>query len=310
MQRLKDAVQRLKAAATLLAAASLCAAQAPPGELRVEFEGNRVFTSEQLREAATRCYEAGGREAFDARALDYCLRTSVAGVMHRAGYVRAQFGETRTTSLGDAVTVTVPVEENEFYRVGRITVEGAEHFDAKSLRQMLPLKRGDIADTLALRRWAFEHLRQKYADEGFIQYEADIQPEYRVEPGAPEGVLDLTVTVNEGKRFKLRSVEFEGPADVPSGALREALGLKEGEFFRQQQYRDGVAKLNDLDLFGREGRFEDVDEDRDVEFRGDEVTGELDLKIHLTERGRERAARPGAEEDEGRPGRPTLKRRL
>lgn len=303
-------MQSLKAAAILLAAASLCAAQAPPPvELRFEFEGNRVFTSEQLRKAATQCYEARKGEAFYHGVLDYCLRNDVVEVMHRAGYVRAQFGERRAESRGDVVTVTVPVEEGELYRVGRVTIEGAAHFDAKSLRGLLPLARGDIADTVTVGRWASDHLRRKYADEGFLQYEADVEPEYRVAPGAPEGVVDLAVTVNEGKRFKLRSVEFEGPADAPLDALREALGLKEGEFFRQQGYLDGVANLNNLDLFDLEGRFEDVDEDRDVEFRADQEAGELDLRIHLTEKGRERAARPGAEEDGGRPGTPTLKRR-
>jgi outer membrane protein insertion porin family len=230
-------------------------------------------------------------------------------VMRRAGYVRAQFGETRAATHGDVVTVTVPVEEGELYRLGRVTIEGAAHFDAQSLRELLPLRRGDIADTVAVGRWAYDHLRRKYADEGFIQYEADIEPEYRFQPGAPEGVLNLTVTVNEGKRFRLRSVEFEGPADAPFDVLREALGLKGGEFFRQQEYVEGVAKLNNLDLFDREGRFEDVDEDRDVEFRADEEAGELDLKIHLTEKGQERKARRGAEEGGARPGRPTLARR-
>jgi outer membrane protein assembly factor BamA len=299
----------LKAAAVLLAAASLCAAQqAPPRELRVEFEGNRVFTSEQLRKALTQCYEASGRESFAVEMLDYCLRRDVAALMHRAGYVRAQFGEKRTTSLGDVVTVTVPVEENEFFRVGRINIDGAAHFDAKSLREMLPLRRGDIADSVAVLRWAGD-LHRKYADEGFIQCAPDIEPGYRVEPGASEGVVDLTVTVNEGKRFKVRSVEFEGPADAPRDLLREALGLKEGEFFGQRAYWDGVKDLNALELFGRDGRFESVDHDKDVEFIPDEETGEFDLKIYLTEKGQKRAARPGDDEGEGRPGRPTLVRR-
>jgi len=308
-------VQSLKAAAIILAAASLCAAQeTPPGELRVEFEGNRVFTSEQLRKATTQCYEASSREAFDVEHLDYCLRRDVVDLMRRAGYVRARFGEKRTASLGDVLTVTVPVEENEFYRFGRVTIEGAEHFDAKSLRELLPLKRGDIADTVAFGRWAFDLLTRKYADEGFIQYEADIEPSYRVEPGASEGVVDLLVTVNEGKRFTLRSLKFEGPAGAPVDVLREALGLKEGQVFKQQEYIDAVASLNRHELFDRDGgRFEDVEKDNDVEFRVDEEAGGVDITIHLLEKGQEREsrrdARPGAEEGEGRPWRPALARR-
>ena len=304
-------MQSLKAAAIVLAAASLCAAQeTPPGELRVEFEGNRVFTSEQLRNAVKQCYEAGKREAFDAAALDYCLQKDVVNVMRRAGYVRSQFGETRKARLGDVLTVTVPVEENEFYRVGRINVEGAAHFDAKQLRELLPLKRGDIADTTAVGRWAFEHLKSKYADEGFIQYDAEIEPDYRVAPGAPEGVLDLTVTLDEGKRFTLRSVKFEGDAGAPVDVLREALGLREGEVFKQREYVDALGELNRHILFDREhGRYEGGYQEQDVEVLVDAEAGALDITIHLNEKGHWRAARPGAEEDEGRPARPTLQRR-
>lgn len=295
----------VKAAIILLAAASMCAAQTPPRELRVEFEGNRAFTSEQLRKVVTQCYEAGKREAFDAEALDYCLRKDVVDSMRRAGYMQARFGERRTASLGDVVTVTVPVEEGELYRFGKVRIEGAAHFDVKSLRELLPLKRGDIADGVAVGRWAYDHLKKKYGDEGFIQYEADIEPAFRVEPGATEGVMDLTVTVNEGKQFKVRSVKFEAPAGAPVDVLREALGLKEGEVFRQQEYSDGAQRLSRHELFKRDGgRFEDVDADKDVEFHADEEAGELDITIRLTERGQERA-----DEGERRPGRPTLVRR-
>ena len=300
-------MQSLKAAAIVLAAASLCAAQEapPPRELRVEFEGNRVFTSEQLRGAAIRCYEAGRRKAFDAEALDYCLRKEAVNVMRRAGYVRAQFGQTRTASLGDAVTVTVPVEEGEFYRVGRVNVVGAAHFDAKQLRELLPLKRGDIADTTAVGRWAFEYLKSKYADEGFIQYDAEIEPDYRVAHGATEGVVNLTVTVNEGKQFRLRRLEFKAEGYVPEEELRAALGVKEGEVFRQQEYADGVQRLCRHKLFDSgDGRFEEIDGDRDIELHGDEVTGDLDITIRLTEKGQERA-----NSSEARPGSPTLARR-
>lgn len=320
-------MQSLKAAAILLAAAFLCVTYAPPAaarqqpegapwkKLRVEFEGNHFFASEQLRKATEHCLGLHNDEGEEIgpEMLDYCLRKDVVEVMRRAGYVRAELGKPRTADLGDAVTVTVPVEENELYRVGRIKIEGASHFDTKQLRELLPLKRGDIADSITIGRWAFDHLKKKYADEGFIQYESDITPEYRTEPGASEGALDLTITVNEGKRFTVRRVEFDGAAGAPVDVLREALGLKEGKVFKQQEYRDGVANLNHLELFDRDGRFEDVDREKDVWFQTNEETGELDITIHLTEKGQERAARrvvrPAAEEGEARPGRPSLVRR-
>jgi outer membrane protein assembly factor BamA len=313
-------MQSLKAAATLLAVASLCASavarQHFASDFRLEFEGNRVFPSEQLRGAAESCYRKGHdwEKGLDRELLDYCLRNDVAEMMRRVGYVRARMGEPKVLGLGETVTVTVPVEENEFYRMGSLTILGASHFDAKQLRELLPLKRGDIADSAAVSRWAFEHLQKKYADEGFIRYQSDIDPEYRIEPGASEGVLDLTLNVDEGKQFTVRKLDFKLDSsvevDVPEEVLRRALRLKEGQVFGAQKFNDGVARLNRLDLFSRlssEGEtdpeFEEVDAVKDVVFHADEETGELDIKIYLMERGRKR---PGAADDVARPGKPSL----
>jgi len=307
----------LKAAA-LLAAASACGAFAVPAaaqDVGVEFEGNRVFTSERLRVVTTDCLARRGRveEKFIPEALDYCLRKDVVNFMRRAGYLRAAVGEPRPAPHAEGLSVSVPVEEHELYRLGRIKIEGASHFNAKALRELLPLRRGDIADATAVVRWLGEHLKRKYEDEGFIQYEYDIEPEFRLEPGARAGVVDFSVTLNEGRQFRLRRLEFKADGYVPEDALREALGLREGEVFRRQGYRDGINNLNGLDLFEPRGRFEAVDGEGDVEFHAGEETGELDITIHLTERGQGRAARrttrPGTDEGEGRPGRPTLVRR-
>ncbi|HWW74788.1 MAG TPA: POTRA domain-containing protein [Pyrinomonadaceae bacterium] len=308
-------MQSLKAAARLLAAASLCgalaaAATAQPAraakyeaedapdanvkwaDVRVEFEGNRLFTSEQLLRATNECYEGFDQaaEEFNPDRFDYCLHRGVLAFMRRAGYVRAKLGETRTLPLGSGLLVSVPVEENELYRLGRVNIEGAEHFKAERLREMLPLREGDIADAVAVLRWLEEHVKRAYADEGFIQYDYDLKPEFRPGRDGGEGVVDFAVTVNEGRQFRLGRVEFDGPADAPLDALREALGLREGEVFRRREYEDGFHRLNGLELFRADGRFEEVDRDKDVAFHIAKGASELDLTIHLTARGQERRA--------------------
>lgn len=312
-------MQSLKAAATLLAVASLCtsavARRQTSIDFRLEFEGNRIFNSQELRNATESCYRERhpGERGFDKELLDFCLKRDTLDLLRGVGYVRAELGTPRTLGLGDALTVTVPVTEHELYRLGRIRIVGASHFDAKQLRELLPLKRGDLADGVAVLRWTHEHLKKKYADEGFIRYEYDIDPEYRIEPGASEGVLDLTVNINEGKQYTIRRLDFRGGAGVPEEVLRRALRLKEGQIFGVQKFNDGVESLNRLDLFSWQGpedekdpEFEEVDAVKDVVFHADEETGELDIKIYLMERGRRR---PGAADDVARPEKPSLMKR-
>src|SRR5688572_32580940 len=57
-------------------------------DVRVEFEGNRLFTSERLRELTYECYGRDERE-FEPEKFDYCLRTNVLGFVRRSGYLRA-----------------------------------------------------------------------------------------------------------------------------------------------------------------------------------------------------------------------------
>jgi len=264
-------------------------------DVRVEFEGNRLFTSERLRELTYECYRRDGQE-FDPEQFDYCLRTNVLGFVRRSGYLRAQLGEPRAERTWAGETLTVPLDEKELYRVGRVRIEGAEFFTPARLRELLPLKAGDIADGVALVRWLGGHLQQLYADEGFIQYQFDIEPEFHLDTANGDGVADFKVTVIEGKRFKLRRMTFASGAELPEDALRGALRLREGEVFRLREFREAVQSLSQLEAPWWDGRFDIVDADSDTEFLTDEETAEVDIKIRLTER---RGERPGREA--GRP---------
>jgi len=290
------------------ASAEAAAPRALWKDVRVEFEGNRLFTSERLRELTCECYGRDEPE-FVPEKLDYCLRMSVLGFLRRSGHLQAQLGETRAERTGAGETLTVPVEEKELYRLGEVKIEGAEFFTPARLREMLPLKAGDVADADALGRWMSEHMRTAYADEGFIQYEYDLEPEFRLDAGAREGVADLKVTVNEGRRFKLRRLTFAGAGDVPEETLRGAALVREGEVFSARKLADGVQRLNQLGLFRA------LDADRDAEFSPDEETAELDIVIRVksSSPGHEAEAtqstRPDAPAAEVRPGKPSLKRR-
>ena len=295
--------------------AEAAAPRATWAQVRVEFEGNRLFTSEQLRRLTTDCYGRSGRaeQEFDPRVFDYCLRVDVIGFMRRSGYLRAELGETRAERTASGETVTVPLDEKELYRLGEVRIEGAETFAPERLRGLLPLKAGDIADGEAVLRWLSEHLKRLYGEEGFIQYEYDVEPEFRLDTRTGEGVADLKVTVNEGRRFRLRSLAFKGCDDEAAAAARGVMDVRAGEVFNMRKFADAVEKINALDLFYS------VNADSHAEFTPDEETAELDVVLRLQRvskpwetdaTGTIQSTRPDAPAaDGGAPGRPTLKGR-
>lgn len=258
-------------------------------DVRVEFEGNRVFSAEQLSAAVAGCYERtrdAGRELAP-ELLTYCLRTDVRRLLLRAGYVRAVVGEPRVEAWGLSQRFTAPVEERGRYRLGEIRIEGAAHFEAARLRGLLALGAGDVADADAVTRWLGETLKALYADEGFIRFGYDVEPDFRREPGADgDGVVDFAVTIDEGRRFRLRGLSFALDGEAPAEALRDAVLLRAGDVYSAAKFERSVEAL------GRLGLFEPIDAFADSDFRTDVGAGELEITINLTEKGRGRPAAP------------------
>lgn len=264
-------------------------------DVEIEFEGAHIFKSENLKRVVRQSVERSlaeadgrpqdrdlSRKPYDPALLEYILRQVVVNHMRRSGYLSARTGEPRQQILGRTLAVTVPVAEGELYRLGEIKIEGAHHFSAEKLLELLPLKRGDVADGVAVVRWLSEHLDGLYGESGFIQYDYEVEPEFVVETGAPEGVANFNITINEGPQFRLRQISFSGNTRAPEETLRAAFHLGDGEVFSRQKFREGIQRLNNPNFFDH---LEHLDADKDVVFKTDEESDEVEIVIRLKEKG-------------------------
>lgn len=271
--------------------------------VEVEFEGNEVFKDGALRSRMKLVREAGlisrfkGQDILDRRKLDFDLNT-VERYMKSKGYLQARTGEPRIEGIGqkttgffiplpllsstdDALRVTIPVIEGKIYRLGQIKVEGNSIFSEDVIRNVIGLKTGEVADGDRLGKALFEDLRKIYGSSGFIQYEPEINAEYKDNPAnANEGIADFTVTVNEGRQFTLRRLEFLGNNFTRDNVLRREVLVNEGDIYNQIGLENSVLRLNQL------GFFDPIDKDTDVDFRQNEEEGLVDVNIRVAERGR------------------------
>ena len=261
----------------------------PAGDrkIEIEFEGNEAFPAERLLEILKResdrrelkCHPSKGEP--DAEQLEYCLESAVLDFMRSQGYLRAEIGEPRRQESGGSLKIIVPVEEGIPYRIGEFKIQGAKLFSSEQIIGMLGVKTGDIASGSKLYEGLSERLRKAYGNKGHIQYEYDVEPTYKPSPdAAPEGVVDFDVNISEGPAFVLRSIAFEGDTLMPVEELKRTLLVSEGDTFNEQMFHDSFEKLNDL------GVYEWVDSLRDVNFRTDEESAELYIKIRLKKRER------------------------
>jgi len=245
----------------------------------IHFEGNHVFPSELLVSKAKECVSGFHKDNpswFDPEVLDYCLH-NLANFERWQGYLRARFSEPAVDEVGAGVMITVRADEGVLYRLGQLEIEGADHIPQPDIRSMLDMQTGDIANGEKLAKTFYEDLKASYGEKGFIQYTAEIQPEFHKDVRAGEGVVDIKVTIDEGRRFKIRKIVFKGDS-LPDNDPRQLLLLHDGDVYNQKSFEESVRRINDT------GWFLPLDKDKDVDFRTNEEEGLVDVVIKITKR--------------------------
>jgi outer membrane protein insertion porin family len=273
--------------------------------VEVQFEGNTNFSDGQLRGAMKYVKEAGlitrfkSSDILHREKLEYDLRL-VDNYMRSKGYLQARHGEPRIESVGqrrtgfpilplpflssvdEGLRITVPIVEGKVYRLGEFKVEGNSIFSEQQVRAVIGLNKGDIADGEKVTKGLFENLKKFYGQQGFIEYTAEPVPTFHDNPQNPnEGIVDFTVTIEEGKQFTLRRLEFVGNTFTRDNVLRREVLINEGDIYNDAYWEYSVVKLNQL------GYFNPIDKDKDVDRRTNDEEATVDLSLKVSERGRQ-----------------------
>jgi outer membrane protein insertion porin family len=270
----------------------------------VDFVGNQVFKDGSLRSQMRYVKETGlisrfkGTDILDREKLDVDLRL-VQQYMASRGYLQARTGEPSVEGLGrrrtgffiplpflsssdETLRLTVPVTEGKLFRIGEIKIEGNSIYSEQTIRAVIGLRPGDVADGRRIGKALYEDLKKIYGTQGFIQYDASPQPTFKDNPTNPgEGIVDFVVTIDEGKQFTLRRLEFLGNTFTRDVVLRREVLINEGDIYNQTLFEYSVLRLNQL------GFFEPIDEKRDADFRTNEEEGLVDVNVKVSERGRQ-----------------------
>ena len=277
--------------------------------VQIDFEGNQHFKDGELRGALLLVKETGlisrikGTDILDLRKLQYDLQKNVRSYMFSKGYFQARIGEPEVVGLGfkrtgppligsfplpvitskdDTLKIKVPVTEGKVFRVGELKVEGNSIFSEQQVLSYVGLKKGEIADGRRLQEAVYEDLKKVYGSQGFVQYNAEFEPVFKDNPTNPtEGIADITITIDEGKQFTLRRLEFSGNTFTRDKVMRREFLLNEGDIYNQNYLEISVARLNQTQYF------DPLDKDQDVEFRTDEEKGDVDLIVKVKEKGRQ-----------------------
>jgi outer membrane protein insertion porin family len=270
----------------------------------IQFEGSKVFKSSTLRDQMKYVKEAGLFSRFkeldilNREKLDYDLHR-VDNYMRSKGYLQARHGEPRIEGLGprrtgfplplpflssvdDTLKITVPIIDGKLYRLGDMKIEGNSIFSEQAIKAIIGLQKGEVANGEALSKALYENLKKYYGQQGFIQYTAEVTPTFKDNPANPsEGIADFQVTIDEGKQFTLRRLEFTGNTFTRDNVLRREVLMNEGDIYNQSLFEYSITRLNQLSYFNP------IDKDKDADYRTNEEEGLVDVTVKVAEKGRQ-----------------------
>lgn len=272
----------------------------------IDFEGNTVYSDSHLAGKMKLVKELGlfttftSKDIYHKEKLEADLDRLRVLVYADNGYLRARFGDPRVEDVGQVGTwvplfghkgqglkIVIPVEEGRQYRAGEIKVEDNTEFTADEIKAVLNVKSGDIVRGYSVLQKGMEDLKKVYGSRGYIQFSAIPQLEYKDDPADPaKGTADITFTMEEGKQYSLRRLEFIGNSFTRDNVLRREVLINEGERYNQQLWDLSLLRLNQL------GYFDQV-KPEDATVNTNEREGQVDLTLKVQEKGRQQISFTG-----------------
>lgn len=211
------------------------------------------------------------------RTFQYLSQHCTRQFLFSKGFFEAKVFDIRPKLVGNNYRVTFGIYEGPRYIWGAIKIRGAKEFSEKELMEMFGQNTGDVADGRYLKDFVYERLRREYAERGYIQYNAEFDPDL-VQPKefGFDGTANVTISIDDGMRFSVDRIEFIGVEKDVAEDLRNNFLLKKGDVFVQSKFESSIAELNKSEKFCK--IYKDSSE---VEILADEVNGKLDLNIKL-----------------------------
>ncbi|MEK6289326.1 MAG: outer membrane protein assembly factor BamA [Acidobacteriota bacterium] len=272
----------------------------------VEFEGNKVFSSSHLRSQMKLVKQLGifttfsSKDIYHKEKLETDLDRLRVLVYADQGYLKARFGEPRVEEVGKVGTwiplfghkgqglkIVIPIDEGRQYRAGEIKVEDNTELTADEIKSVIGLKPGDVVKGYTVVQKGLDNLKKVYGSRGYIQFNSGFVPDFKDDPAdIAKGIVDITFSVEEGKQYTLRRLEFIGNTFTRDNVMRREVLLNEGERYNESMWDLSILRLNQL------GYFDQVKKE-DATINTNEKEGQVDLTLKVQEKGRQQISFTG-----------------
>ena len=173
-------------------------------------------------------------------------------------------------------------EEGPQYYRGKLSFTDVKLFRTPDLvlGSVFGMPDGSVFNVERLRK-GLESMKKLYGEFGHIDFVGEPNFEFHDDEDPPK--IDLNITVDEGKQFFVRRIDFSGNTTTRDKVIRRELMLDEGDMFNTRLWDLSKLRLNQL------GYFEPIKEEEEGEatdIRRDTRQGLVDLTLNVKERGK------------------------
>jgi len=218
----------------------------------IDFQGNRVYNGLRLRLSMKKIKKSGPisriakKDIYDPARLQEDL-DKLRDLYRASGYKNAVLGDPRIEVDPERrLSITVPIEEGERWKLGQVTIEGNQVLSDQLLMRVFTQEPGGWLRSKAIDD-AVKKIADAYHDTGYIF--AGVEPELVEREGNIGHIADVIVHVQEGDQFKVGRIEFDGNDQTNDKVLRRELRLHEGGLMSLTALRNSVLKVNQLGYF-------------------------------------------------------------
>jgi outer membrane protein insertion porin family len=184
----------------------------------------------------------------------------------------------KPSTPGKRVNLTIPIQEGEQFRLGKITFSGVKFFRKPEafMTPMFAMAEGDIFQVTKIRK-GLENLKELYGQFGFINMVAT--PETDIDDA--QRLINMTFNIEEDKQFLVRRIEFTGNTTTRDKVIRREMLIDEGDMFNTQLWNVSILRMNQL------GFFEPIkDEQKNESVKPDNRAGQVDINLRVKEKGK------------------------
>jgi outer membrane protein insertion porin family len=235
----------------------------------IEFQGNESIDAVHLK---ARLHVSREGNWYSPEALKLELQ-EVEKLYQDSGFLKARVGPPRieyrkSEGRGPGVAILIPVEEGPMYRLGRLSIEGADVSDPETFIQMSPLRAGQTYSRRLVSEW-LDKIKLSYNEIGYIRFDAQV----REQPHESERTVDCVLEFTEGSPYRVGRITVTSDAVDPV-EFRKQLLVGEGGLYNPEMLAYTIQYLNLRRIYRPFGP-------SDVEVRIDDTAHKVDLVFHV-----------------------------